>query len=323
MLRGAAVLLLVGCARATEVELRLYPCGLHGGVPVRVDLEVRGFDAADAPLAPLRATFQIPPGPGVLGDGYATVGLAPPDGLVRADFIVTWHDAEGEAEVVVHPNLAVPGLGEVLELGAEMCAPVDASSGGSSTGGSSSSSGESSSSSGSESSSTGDGTTTTGDGTTTTGDGTTTTTGDTTDDTSGTSTTGEETMVGSFCDSKMTEYYCEGGGPGQLGTLLECIDAKWAKADLVKRCNLDAFCTDIGLIEPKAVGCSGIGPEVFSCVCQDAVPQPCIGDEAACQMGQEIITLCIENELDTPIRTKGRCAVVCYEDGDGPMCKPG
>ncbi len=130
-------------------------------------------------------------------------------------------------------------------------------------------------------------------------------------------------MIGGDCDVELTDYYCDGGGPGQLGTLLECINKKWAKADLDKRCNLDAFCNDIGLLNPKPVGCSGVGPEVFTCVCQSAIPEPCIGDEASCQMGQEIITLCIEDEFDTPIRTKGRCSVVCFEDGDGPMCKPG
>jgi hypothetical protein len=48
--------------------------------------------------------------------------------MASADFTLTWRDAKGAAQVVTHAMRAVPALGEVLELGAEMCAPLDATS---------------------------------------------------------------------------------------------------------------------------------------------------------------------------------------------------
>ena len=88
-------------------------------------------------------------------------------------------------------------------------------------------------------------------------------------------------MVGTGCMFPQEQFFCENGGPGQLGTLLECVGDLWVKADLEKRCDFDAFCVDVGLTNPKLVGCSGTGSDVFTCVCQDELPQPCVGDEAA------------------------------------------
>jgi len=314
ILRGAALLLLGSCARPTQVELRLFPCGLAEALPVSVDLDVQGYDAAGTALAPLHASFPL--AAGVLGDGYATVGLNRPPGIATADFTLTWHDGAGGAQVVMHPALEVPSVGEVLELGAEMCAPIDSSSsGGTSTGegtstststgmtgsgtGSSTSSGESSSSS--------------------TGDGT--STGTSTGETTESSTTGEPSMVGAACNMVNDQFFCENGGPGQLGTLLECDNNIWTAADLVKRCNLDVYCPlETGLVEPVAVGCSGLGAFDWACVCQDKVPLECIGDEANC-VGNDRITLCIDDGEGKMIRTKGVCAVLCIDDDiAGPLC---
>ena len=318
ILRGAALLLLIGgCARPTEVELRLFPCGLAGATPVSVELDVQGYDADGAALSPLNASFAV--AAEVLGDGYATVGLRPPATMASADFTLTWRDAKGAAEVVTHAARAVPALGEVLELGAEMCAPLDATSSsgeGTSTstgtsGGTSTSSGEGTSTS--TSTSTGEGTSTsTGESTSTS-----TSTGETTES----STTGEPSMVGDGCNMAVDQYFCEHGGPGQLGTLLECVGATWTEAKLEQRCNLNDFCPpNLGLVEPKAVGCSGEGAIGWACVCQDKQPQACDGDEAAC-VGIQRIDLCIDDGEGTLVRTRGLCTVLCLDvDIAGPQC---
>lgn len=314
ILRSAALwLLLGGCARPTEVELRLYPCGFAGALPVSVDLEVRGYDAMGTALKPLTASYMV--AAGVLADGYATVGLRPPEGIATADFIVTWHDAVGGAQVVMHAALAVPTVGEVLELGADMCAPVDSTSSGvvtTSTGeGTSTSTGVVVTTSGTDS----------GTSSTSTGDSTSTSASTSTGDSTGTSTTGEMSMVGDPCNMANDQFFCEGGGPGQLGTLLECTNSIWTAANLKSRCSLPVYCPpETGLVDPVAVGCSGQGAFDWACVCQDQVPLECLGDEASC-LGNDRITLCIDDGQGKKIRTKGVCAVFCVDaDIAGPWC---
>jgi hypothetical protein len=315
ILRGAALLVWLGsCARPTEVELRLFPCGLAGMLPVAVDLDVQGYDAAGVALTPLRASFAV--AASVLDDGYATVGLRRPPGISTADFTLTWRDATGGAQLVMHPALVVPKLGEVLELGAEMCAPVGSTSSGSSSSGDATSTSTSSSSGTSTSTSSGTSSgTSSSSGTSTSGS---TSTGATTES----STTGELSIVGSSCDMVNEQFYCENGGAGQLGTLLECENLVWVEADLVKRCDLDAYCpASLGLIGPVAVGCSGLGLSGWSCVCQDSVPVPCLGDEAKCT-GNVNLTLCIDDGQGMAIRTKGVCISCLDEDIEGPWCEP-
>ncbi len=313
ILRGAALLLLLGsCARPTEVELRLFPCGLAGVTPVTVDLDVQGYDAAGTALAPLHASFAVAGGD--LGDGYATVGLRPPAQIATADFTLTWRDPMGGAEVVTHTAVGVPAVGEVLELGAEMCVPQG------STGSTSTSTGEGTSTStstgsSSSSSSTGEGTSssssTTGEGT-----GTSTSTGETTE----TSTTGEPGKEGGDCVIPNEQYYCEGGGPGQVGTLLECVVDKWTKANLKERCEDNGYCEGLGLVEPVGVGCSGEGEVGWICLCQDKVPVPCLLEEEGC-MEISKLSLCIDDGQGTKIRTKGACAEYCSTvDPAGPQC---
>ncbi len=301
ILRGAALLLLLGsCARPTEVELRLFPCGLAGMTPVTIDLDVQGYDAAGTALAPLHANFAVAVGD--LGDGYATVGLRPPAKIATADFTLTWHDAMGGAQVVTHAAVGVPAVGEVLELGADMCVPLG------STGSSSTSTGE-----GSSSSSTGEGTSTS---SSSTGEGTSTSTGETTE----TSTTGEPSIKGEGCIIPDDQYYCEHGGPGQVGTLLECVMNVWTKADLKQRCDNNMYCDGLGLVEPVGVGCSGEGSVGWICVCQDKVPVPCLFEEAGC-MDISKLLLCVDDGEGTMIRTKGACAEFCStDDPAGPQC---
>jgi len=316
--RGAVLLVLLGaCARPTEVELRLFPCGLAGAPPVQVELEIQGYDAAGAALEPLSASFAVTAS--ALGDGYATVGLRPPAGISRADFTLTWRDAMGGAQVVTHADLAVPKVGEVLELGADMCAPLGSSSSSGTEAGTSSSSGTSTGTS----TSTGEGTSTsTGEGTSTsTGEGTSTGTSTDTGETTEANTTGEPSMLGDGCNMAVDQFFCEHGGPGKLGKLLECAGNTWKAADLKQRCNLDDYCPPSLLqVQPVAVGCSGEGAIGWACVCQDQPPQPCLGDESGC-LGNQAITLCIDDGQGAEIRTKGMCAVFCVDvDPAGPQC---
>lgn len=317
ILRGAALVLLLGsCAQPTEVELRLFPCGFAGALPVSVDLEMQGYDAGGTALAPLTASFAV--AAGVLDDGYATVGLRRPPGVSTADFTLTWRDAGGSAQVVMHAGLAVPKVGEVLELGAEMCVPPDSSSSsGTSTGEGTSASSTSTSTSSTSSTSTSTGVVTDSSTGTSTGESTSTSTSTG----EGTSTTGEPSILGDDCNMVDEQFYCEGGGPGQLGTLLECVGLVWTKADLQKRCDLAAYCpAELNQVDPVAVGCSGVGLSDWACVCQDKLPLPCIGDVAGCG-GSTRITLCVEDEMGVPIQTKGVCAPMCVDaDINGPMC---
>ena len=128
-------------------------------------------------------------------------------------------------------------------------------------------------------------------------------------------------MVGDPCDMDSDQFFCEGGGPGQMGALLECIGNVWTAANLMTRCNLDAYCPpELGLVNPVAVGCSGQGAFDWACVCQDGAPMECLGDEAMC-LGDDKITLCVDDGQGKKIRTEGRCAVFCVDDTiDGPWC---
>ena len=316
ILRGAALLLLLGsCARPTEVELRLFPCGLTNMTPVTVDLDVQGYDAAGTALAPLHASFAVAMGD--LGDGYATVGLRPPAQIATADFTLTWRDAMGGAQVVTHAALDVPAVGEVLELGADMCVPLGSTaSSGTSTGEGTSTGTGTSTGSSSSSSSTGGGTSTSSS-SSSTGEGTSTSTS--TGETTETSTTGESSMVGSGCVIPDEQYYCEHGGPGQVGTLLECVRSLWTKANLKERCDDNSYCEGLGLVEPVGVGCSGEGAIGWICVCQDKVPVPCLFEEAGCDVSK--LLLCIDDGQGTEIRTRGACVEFCSEaDPAGPQC---
>ena len=103
--------------------------------------------------------------------------------------------------------------------------------------------------------------------------------------------------------------------------MLECIGNVWTAAYLMTRCNLDAYCPpELGLVNPVAVGCSGQGAFDWACVCQDGAPMECLGDEAMC-LGDDKITLCVDDGQGKKIRTEDRCAVFCVDDTiDGPWC---
>jgi hypothetical protein len=310
----AAVVLLAGCGKPTEVELRLFPCG----TPARVDVDVQGYDADGGKLAPaLHASFAIADS-GVFGDGYATVGLRKQVGMVTADFTLTWQDADGLAEVVTHSGLAVPAAGEVLELGASECMPVGETSTGTSAGtstGTSTGSGSSSSSSSSGSSSTSTGDTTTGSSSTTTMDestGTSTTTGSTGDSST---TEDEESLLGDPCAPEGA-FGCDQGGPGQVGSMIKCVDGFWEPL-VAGMCDVATFCKpNIGFEgQPVAIGCSGIGT-AFSCLCQDTPAADCPPeiDDPCGDPDDTVVKLCIDGKY-----TLGQCAV-CTAEVDGPWC---
>ena len=300
---AAALLLCCACARPTEVELRLHACALAGEIPVEVELEIRGLDAEGAPLPVLRQSYPVEPE--ALADGYATVGLRKPEGMVEADFTIEWHDGRGGVEVVELLHRPVPAAGEVLELRAERCMPLDpgtsSSSGDGTSTGSSSTTDASSSSSGA------------GTSTSTTDDTTTSSTGDT--DASTGDTTGEPTIVGTPCEVNAA-YYCEQGGPGQIGTLLECPEGVWEVGNLDKLCGkiqFDINCPDtLGLKNPMPVGCSGLGQDGLTCVCKDTPPAQC--DPPSCGEG-ETITLCDGDE-----RARAVCSVHCAVIDGQPIC---
>lgn len=307
-----------GCAKNTEVELRLYPCPLMGEIPVRVELDILGRDAQGAAMPPLRGSYPLLPE--VLEDGYATLGLSKPAGMVEAEFVLTWHGEDSGVEVVQLGLLPLPAAGEALKLGAEMCAPVDAMDTSSGSSGETTTTGDtstSSSSSGepdtSSTSSSGDDTTTTGTSTSSTG---------TTDGTSTTATTGEPSMVGDDCNLQNGTLFCEGGEPSQLGTLLLCMDGKWKLANLAQVCvPFEFYCpAALGLNNPVLVGCSGVNDVDISCVCRDEEPQPCDGSLVGCD--EQNITLCVEIDGSEPTHVRGLCATHCEDDGTGPICEP-
>lgn len=312
-----ALLGTAACAKPSEVELRLAPCG----EPLRVDVDVQGYDADGGSLAPLHASFAIGDS-GVFSDGYATVGLAKPAGMVSADFTLTWYGVDDAEEVVVLKGLAVPAAGEVLELGASDCMPVDDTT--TSTGTTGATSTGPGTSTGSETSTggttTSDATTTTG--TESTGDETTTTTGSTgsTETTGDDSTTGEPGLEGTMCDPVDDQFACDHGGPGQVGDLLKCdVDSeKWVVVD-PSQCVVSLFCSDIGMNNPVGVGCSGTGQQ-FACLCQETPPVPCDDTETPCSgPDMAVLTLCID-KMGTPVRTQTHCGVCDETDPEQPFC---
>jgi hypothetical protein len=315
----------LGCARPTEVELRLYPCA--DLTPVRVILDVQGYDAGGAALAPLHAEFDIA-GAGVLADGFATVGLRKPDGIAEADFTLTWRDAGGVAEVVTHERLAVPEVGAVLELGADGCAPVDAtSSSGDDSTTADPSTGDSTTGDASSSSSTTDPTTGTTGGTSSTGD--TTTTGDsttstsTTDTTTGDMTTGEPSKLGDKCGGDDL-LLCEHFGPGKMGTALLCDGEFWEVANLVSICSpLSDYCPTGKMMMPKPIGCTAHedGVSGFSCVCEEEPKVPCLPAMIGCE-GNNEITLCVDDGEGGEQQLKGLCVGQCYDVANAPYCIP-
>ncbi len=329
-----AVAAIAGCARPVDVELRLYPCALQGVTATRVELEIIGFDGDGGELPRLSADFEVPPD--VLADGYATVGLRKPEGMVTADFIMVWHGTDGVHETSTLRNVVVPEPGAVVELGAEMCSPADtdttAAATGTTTGDTTTSDttlgdttiGDTSTSGPNPDTSTTDATTST------TTDATTgTSTGDpsssTGDETTGDETTGEPpSMVGQPCAQ---DYYCENSGPGQIGTLLHCPDkgnSNWILANLENACiPFDLFCPpETGLVAPFLVGCSGEGTFGWACVCQDGtVCDPDV--EVGCDTlnGDHYITMCPEDDQGMPMLTKARCLGTCDVDDNGqPEC---
>lgn len=314
-----ALLLLSACSKPTEVELRLYPCG----TPVKVDLDIQGYDGGGNALALLQKSFVIAD-PGVFGDQYATVGLHKPDGMVTADFTLTWHDEGGALEVVTLTGKNVPDAGEVLELGADECLPV---------GGTTAMTGEPTSTG--TSTSTGPASTSTGDDTTgstgmssstasttdaTTSTGTTMMTGETS--TGEASSTGEESMLDEPCPGQTGDLFCEHAGPGMVGTLLKC-DGVWEKADPTDPavCSLSLWCPmmETGFAAPEAVGCSGVDKNL-ACVCRDVPSEPCVPADQGC--AGNVITLCYDaGDGDGARITKALCGASCDEGTpDMPYC---
>jgi hypothetical protein len=305
-----AVLMLAGCGKPTEVELRLVPCGM----PDQVDLDIQGYDAEGTALPPLHKNFSIADA-GVFGDGYATVGLRPPDGMVTADFTLIWRTAD-ELEVVTLTGLTVPAVGEVLELGAADCMPVGDST--TSTGGSteamSTSTGPGTSTGGTSTTGGETSTGTTGTSTTdvTTGGTTVETTGSTTDD----STTGEPGMKDTPCPGQDGDYFCEHGGPGEVGELLVC-NGTWMVTD----CDVGTLCANLGYTMPVAIGCSGVGDQ-FACLCQEEEGVECVGGEMACDMSGLILTMCVDDGMGKSIVTQAECAMCEEPEAGMPYCAP-
>lgn len=319
-----AALLVTGCAKPTDVELRLVPCG----APVRVDLEVQGFDAGGAALMALNASYAIDD-PGVFSDGYATVGLRKPDGLVTADFTLTWHGSGDAPQVVTLTGVVVPAAGEVLELGAAECTAVGGTSTTTPTGDESTSTGAPTSTEVSTST----GTSSTGDDTTSTTSTTDVTTGTSTSDetTSGTTdattsdestSTGGDTIEGEGCAGQENELYCEGGGAGEVGHMLKCnmVTKVWDAVDAASVCKPEDWCpfAMVMLVDPKVVGCSGVG-KTLACMCQGSLPEePCSEADQGCG-ADEVITLCHE-AMDGLRLTKSVCAVCDESTPMMPYC---
>ncbi len=311
-----APLLLTACAKPTEVELRLRPCG----DPVKVDLDIQGYDGEGAAMTPLSASFEISDD-GVFGDGYATVGLKKPDGMVTADFTLTWHGSDELEEVVTLTDVVVPAAGEVLTLEAKDCTQVGDSTTGEPTGpGSTSTGSEPGTSTGSTS--TGDDTTTTtgGDTTTTTGSTTEVTTTGTTEvttESTGGSSTGD-TILGDDCTMQQQDLlYCEHGGAGLVGDVFVCDQGKWK--DGVPACSPDVWCSEVDFMMPFTVGCSGVD-EDLACLCREMGSDvECLPADQGCE--GKTITLC-QNTDDGPRITKGTCPDVCnMDDPMNPYCE--
>ncbi|MBK9752916.1 MAG: hypothetical protein IPO88_05295 [Nannocystis sp.] len=315
ILFGVVAFLGVGaCAQPTEVELRLYPCELGEGPPLRVDLEVVGYDASGAAMPPLTRSFDIPD-PGVLADGYATVGLHKPDGMVEAAFTLTWTFPQSVAAQVELPRRPLPAAGEVLELGADSCTPVGGSTG-TSTGDSDASTSSGGSSSGGQ---TGDASTSGGSSSTSTSGDTSTSTGS--DSSGGGSSTGEPSMLGDPCDDQNDSLFCENAGPGKLGNALYCMGGTWQPADLINLCKpLSDYCPTMMLTDAVPIGCTNEGVDGFSCACRDEPAMDCVPADVGCD-GNVNITLCTDDG-DKQIRVKGLCIGLCMDVGQGPYCVP-
>ncbi len=290
-----------------------------GPPPRHVDLEIVGYDEAGAAMKPLRKGFDIPD-LGVLGDGYATVGLNKPAGMVEAAFTLTWSYGAELTATAELPRRPVPAAGEVLELGGEGCVPVGGTSGTSASDTSSSSSSGSSSGTSTTAASSGTGTGTgssTGDTSTSTGD-TSTSSGSESSSSGGSSSTGEPTMLGDKC-MKDKQLFCENAGPGKLGDALFCEGGFWVEADLIEACmSLDIFCPVGMLTSPLPIGCVSNGYDGFSCACRDQPAMPCEPLDIGCD-GNDHITLCTD-EGQGDIRVKGLCVGLCKDDGQGPYC---
>ena len=252
-----------------------------GPPPRHVELEIVGYDEAGAAMMPVLKGFDIPD-LGVLGDGYATVGLNKPAGMVEAAFTLTWSYGAELTATAKLPRRPVPAAGEVLELGGEGCVPAEGTT--------SASTGDSSTSSGSESSS------------------------------GGSSTTGEPTMLGDKCMNE-GELFCEHAAPGKLGDALFCEGGFWVVADLMAACNpLNIFCPVDMLDSPVPIGCVNDGVDGFSCACSDQPTVPCEPLDIGCE-GNDHITLCTDLGQGD-IRVKGLCVGLCKDDGQGPYCLP-
>lgn len=312
-----AALSLTACAKPTEVELRLYPCG----EPVRVELAVQGYDAVGEALAPLSASFAISDS-GVFGDGYATVGLKKPEGMVTADFTLTWLGPDDAEVVVTLADVAVPAVGEVLELDAKDCVPVGETttelptSTGTSAGPGETTS-ETTATATSETTTTGATEMATSD-TSTTG----TTEVETTESSSSSSssTTGEESMVGESCVMEgVKALYCEHSGPGLVGDVLVCDGQNWQPG--IEECKVETWCSEVGFTNlAVVVGCNGLGP-LLACVCQEMdVDTPCTAEDQGCD--GNFITLC-HDAGEGPRITKAKCASACKDKGDPqqPYCE--
>jgi len=311
---GAGV---AACARPTEVELRLHPCMVkEAGPPRRVELEIVGYDEAGEAMPALMRGFDIPD-PTVLADGYATVGLNKPDGMVEAAFTLTWTYGMDRSATVELPRRPVPAAGEVLDLGVEGCLPVGDTTGTSTDPSGSSSSGGTSTG---DTSSSGDGTSTsTGDTSTSTGDTSTSSSGDESSSSGESSTTGEPTLVGMPCVNA-GELFCENVAPGKMGNAIFCDKDTWIVADLVKACvPLGDFCPVAMMTNPIPVGCVNEGEDGFSVVCRDEPTMVCDAGKVGCAGNQ--ISLCTDLGMGE-IRVEGLCVGACEDKGEGPYCLP-
>lgn len=314
-----ALLAVAACGGGpTAVELRLYPCAPPAGAAMSVTLEIQSRDQGGAALGdPLAKTFEISD-PAVLSDGYATVGFEPPAGTVTADFAVTWKGGLDES-TAHYMNVAVPALGEAIVLGMEACEDVGGTTGDPTSGtsgstadattneGTSTGASSTGSTGGTSSGSTGE---TTGDATGTTG-----TTGDT--DTTGGTTGGDEPKEGLPCEQGEPAV-CD-GGPGALGTFLQCIDSVWTKSE--PPCDVETVCPiELGLVAPQLIGCLGEGTN-WTCGCADTPVMECaMGDMNKCSpiAGGFKIDLCVD-EGGKSIHYAGRCND-CYDVQGEPLC---
>lgn len=306
-----AALALAGCGdTASGVELRLYPCQVAGGAPSKVVVAIDSYDAGGAALGGrLEKTFAIDD-PAVFSDDYATVEFVPPAGTATADFTVTWSGGGVETSAA-YAGKVVPKLGEVLVLGNDACSAIGdtTTSGPGSTG--ETTLGETTDGDTTTTGSTGDGTTGETTGTGTTADSTTdpstssTSTGSTGETTGGT--TGGP-MEGGGCDVDQVGMVVCDGGPGVLGTFLQCDGDTmvWTDANETPPCVLETACPfELGFTFPKVVGCLGDGME-WTCACADI--DPMTSEPKECP--QDGVSKCGE-PLDESVKVE-----LCVSDGD-------